>query len=118
MKPYTLGEAEERPWGNWRVVQVGSHYAAKILRVKPFHRLSLQRHFHRDERWVVCQGEVLISIGDRHDSACSGETVYIPSATWHRLSNATEKEAIVMEVQFGSILSEEDIERVDDDYGR
>lgn len=97
---------------------MGGHYVAKILRVKPLNRLSLQRHFHRDERWIICQGEVLISIGEKHYSARSGETVYIPSATWHRLSNDTEKETVIMEVQFGTILSEEDIERSDDDYGR
>lgn len=118
MKPYTPGEAEERPWGSWRIVQVGSHYATKILRIKPFNRLSLQRHFHRDERWVVCQGEVLISIGEKLYSARSGETVYVPSATWHRLSNVSKDEAVIMEVQFGTTLSEEDIERANDDYGR
>ncbi|MGN0820829.1 MAG: phosphomannose isomerase type II C-terminal cupin domain, partial [Akkermansia sp.] len=90
----------------------------KLLTLRPHHRLSLQRHLHRRECWTICRGSLLVTIDDKEHVLTSGETVCIPASTWHRLSNISDINAIIIEVQFGKILSEDDIERTDDDYGR
>ena len=90
----------------------------KKLTVYPGKRLSLQRHRYRTERWIIMQGEALVQRDDELLSLRSGEGVMIPQNCKHRLCNESDEPAIVLEVQFGELLSEDDIERFDDDFGR
>ena len=84
----------------------------------PGHRLSRQRHTHRAEHWYVVQGQARVSHGDDEITLAIGGTVDIPKGTWHRLENAGAEPLVVIEIQTGDYLGEDDIERAADDYGR
>ena len=118
MSEYSIGEIGERPWGMWEVLTVGSKYIVKRITVHPGQRLSLQRHQHRSETWTVAQGVATVEC-DQVVSECGiGECICIPQGCVHRLSNKTEVPVIIVEIQVGDILDEEDIERFEDDYCR
>jgi mannose-6-phosphate isomerase-like protein (cupin superfamily) len=108
---------EERPWGSFETICSGPNYKVKTLSVKPYERLSLQKHEHREEHWVVVAGTGTITVGDRQLIAFPGTTAHIPKGEIHRLE-AGESELILIEVQRGSQLYEDDITRLSDDYGR
>ena len=86
--------------------------------VKPGAQLSLQRHFHRSEHWVVVRGTVEVTIGEEQSIVSENQSVYIPLATRHRLANPGMIPAMLIEIQSGSYLGEDDIQRFDDRYGR
>lgn len=109
--------AEERPWGSFETICSGSMYKVKRISVKPHSRLSLQRHEHRMEHWVVVAGTGVITVGDVEFPASPGTTADIPKGQVHRLE-AGDSELVLIEVQRGSQLYEEDITRLSDDYGR
>lgn len=115
---YSIGEKGERPWGAWCVLDMQPHTVVKRLYLIPGGRISLQRHRHRSERWVVLQGVATVRRGAEEIRLDKGESAIIPSGTIHRLSNDQEEPLEVLEVQIGDLLSEEDIERFTDDYGR
>lgn len=115
---YQAGDSSQRPWGSWRVLEVFPHSVLKRIEVLPGKRLSLQRHRHRAEHWVVADGEVFVLVGQKELCLCTGQSVDIPAGTIHRIANEGAVPAVVMELQHGSLLSEDDIERMDDDYGR
>lgn len=115
---YSIGEQGERPWGSWCVLDMQPHTVVKRLYLIPGGRISLQRHRHRSERWVVLQGEATVRCGEEVLHLSKGESAIIPSGTIHRLSNEQAEPLEVLEVQIGDVLSEEDIERFTDDYGR
>ncbi len=115
---YHTGEKAERPWGTWSVLSVYPHAILKQIRVKPGCRLSLQGHQHRDELWTVVQGTASVEIDGREQVLCEGGTVKVPCGSRHRLANDTQDWLVVIEIQSGDILSEEDIERYEDDYHR
>ena len=107
----------ERPWGWFETLAEGEGYRVKRLRLHAGRRISLQRHHHRCEHWVVVAGEGTIECGGRQLAATVGTTVFIPVEGLHRASAGAEALEII-EVQRGSLLSEDDIERFDDDFGR
>jgi mannose-1-phosphate guanylyltransferase/mannose-6-phosphate isomerase len=107
-----------RPWGNYRTVDSGGRFQVKRITVKPGARLSLQRHHHRAEHWVVVHGTALIQLGDERRLLCENESVYIPIGTEHRLENPGKLPLQLIEVQSGSYLGEDDIVRTADTYGR
>lgn len=115
---YQAGDSSLRPWGSWRVLEVFPHSVLKRIEVLPGKRLSLQRHRHRAEHWVVADGEVSVLVGQQNLRLSIGQCVDIPVGTIHRIANEGAATAVVMELQHGSMLSEEDIERLEDDYGR
>ena len=115
---YTAGEAVERPWGRWRVLEVGSGFCIKKFEVEPGHRLSLQYHHHRYEDWIIVQGSGLVQCAEETFPVTAGDRVRIPLMAHHRISNHGQGTLIVVEVQHGSYLGEDDIVRVEDDYGR
>ena len=115
---YQAGDFSQRPWGSWRVLEVFPHSVLKRIEVLPGKRLSLQRHRHRAEHWVVADGEVSVLVGQQNLRLSIGQSVDIPVGTIHRNANEGAATAGAMELQHGSLLSEDDIERVDDDYGR
>ena len=90
----------------------------KEIRVKPKGILSLQKHFHRSEHWVVTQGKPKITLNRKFFIMKSNQTIFIPRGSIHRIENPNKKIVKIMEVQIGSILKESDIIRYEDIYGR
>ncbi len=115
---YTVGEQGERPWGRWQVLDLQSHVVVKKLLVVPGGRISLQRHNHRTERWTVTEGVATVRLDDVVTRLRVGQSIMIPCGSLHRLSNEGEEDLALIEIQIGDLLSEEDIERFKDDYGR
>jgi mannose-6-phosphate isomerase-like protein (cupin superfamily) len=109
--------SEERPWGSFETVCSGAKYKVKVISVKPHARLSLQKHEHREEHWVVVAGTGTITVEDQSFPASPGVTAHIQKEQTHRLESG-DTELILIEVQRGSHLYEEDITRLSDDYGR
>ena len=109
---------EERPWGWYDVIDKGSSYKVKSIEVDPGKSLSLQRHMHRSEHWVVVEGTALVQVGDDREFVNVNEGSYVPICAMHRLSNPGKIPLRIIEVQCGTYLEEDDIERFDDDWGR
>lgn len=111
-------EGENRPWGNFLVLNDAPHYKLKQLQVKPGQRLSLQYHHKREEHWIVTQGHPEITVGERTWQAKPGEYIFIPKQAQHRLANPTDALVELIEVQLGDSFEETDIVRIQDDYQR
>tara|TARA_Y100000589_G_scaffold142252_1_gene135752 strand:+ start:4460 stop:5899 length:1440 start_codon:yes stop_codon:yes gene_type:complete len=107
-----------RPWGNYSLIEESANWKVKKIEVKPFSSLSLQMHNHRAEHWVVVEGNASVEIGENIFQLKKNESCYVPIKTKHRLSNNFEKLLIIIEVQSGNYLGEDDIIRFKDDYGR
>ena len=107
-----------RPWGYYQGIDVGGRYQVKRIVVKPDARLSLQKHFHRAEHWVVVRGTAEVTVGEKVQTVHENESVYIPIGAMHRLANPGKIPVELIEVQVGSYLGEDDIQRFDDVYGR
>ncbi len=107
-----------RPWGHAQTLQVGDGFLVKRITVAPGRALSLQLHHHRSEHWVVVRGEAEVVRGDERFTLAADESTYIPVGTRHRLTNRGATPLEVIEVQTGSLLSEEDIVRFEDRYAR
>jgi mannose-1-phosphate guanylyltransferase/mannose-6-phosphate isomerase len=107
-----------RPWGNYQSLDVGDGYQVKRLVVSPGRRLSLQKHRHRAEHWTVVAGVAEVTIDDRVFEMHANRSVYIPLGAVHRLANHGSEPVIVIEVQYGDYLGEDDIVRLEDDFGR
>ena len=109
-------DASVRPWGSYTVVGKWSgKITVKVLRVKPRSRLSLQKHMHRDEEWLCLSGSAEVTLGKKTFKMAVGDRTRVPRRTLHRISS--EDGAEILEVSFGE-FSEDDIVRVEDDYGR
>lgn len=107
-----------RPWGSFRSIGDGPGFQVKELTVLPGAQLSLQRHQHRAEHWVVTNGEADVTVNSEVSRLGVQQSVIIPQGAVHRLANPGATPLTVVEVQFGSYLGEDDIERLADDYGR
>lgn len=107
-----------RPWGMYDSIAANSRYQTKRIVVNPGARLSLQKHYHRAEHWVVVQGTGLVTRGDEEVVLSVNESVYIPIGMTHRLENPGVIPLEIIEVQTGDYLGEDDIVRFDDQYGR
>ena len=107
-----------RPWGYYQGIDLGSRYQVKRIVVKPNAKLSLQKHFHRAEHWVVVRGTAEIAVGSEVRTIHENESAYIPIGSVHRLANPGKIPLELIEVQVGSYLGEDDIVRLGDEYGR
>jgi mannose-1-phosphate guanylyltransferase len=107
-----------RPWGTYTVLEEGTGFKIKRIEVKPGGRLSLQMHHHRSEHWIVVSGTAKVTNGDQVLTINVNESTYIPAGQKHRLENDHENTLIMIEVQSGGYLGEDDIVRFDDQYGR
>ncbi|MBO5995868.1 MAG: cupin domain-containing protein, partial [Acetobacter sp.] len=105
-----------RPWGFYECLIRGDRFQVKRIVVKPGQRLSLQKHFHRAEHWVVVEGTALVTRETEQIMVRENESVYLPLGTLHRLENPGRLPLTLIEVQSGSYLGEDDIIRVEDDY--
>ena len=108
----------ERPWGSFTTLEEGVGYKIKRIQVKPGHRLSLQMHYHRSEHWVVVSGTAKVTCGDREEILENNQSTYVPQCTSHRLENPGVIPLVLIEVQNGEYLGEDDIVRFQDDYSR
>ena len=107
-----------RPWGSFTVLEEGPRYKIKRIVVKPGVSLSLQRHHHRSEHWVVIKGMAEVKIGDDLLFLHENQSAYVPIYVTHRLSNPGKIPLEIIEVQNGEYVGEDDIERLEDTYGR
>ena len=107
-----------RPWGHFEVLAHQVDFKLKRIVVQPGQRLSMQRHWLRDEHWYVLEGWALVEIDGRRQSLVGGQSVDVLAGAWHRLANAGSQPLVVLEIQSGHALAEDDIERREDDYGR
>lgn len=109
---------DRRPWGTFTVLDEGEGYKVKRIEVLPSKRLSYQRHAHRGERWFVVQGTAKVTLDGQALTLRPGQTINIPVGAAHRVENPGEEILIFIEVQLGSYLGEDDIVRLEDDFGR
>ena len=113
-----LGNVEKRPWGNYHVIAKNKGYQIKEIKVLKESKLSLQKHSNRSEFWQIVKGESKITIENNEYYLKEKEYIYIPNNTIHRIENIGKKDLIFIEIQLGENLKEEDIIRLEDDYGR
>ena len=109
---------ESRPWGTFTTLEEGLGYKIKRIEVEPGHRLSLQMHYHRSEHWIVVSGTAKVVCGNSETVLHANESTYVPQCTAHRLENPGVIKLILIEVQNGEYLGEDDIVRFQDDYSR
>ncbi len=113
-----LPSSVNRPWGTYTTLKEEGGYKVKRITVRPGESLSLQYHHHRAEHWTVVRGHGLVQIGDEEHPTGPGQHRYIPMGQKHRLTNLGEEELVLIEVQIGDYLGEDDIVRLQDKYGR
>jgi mannose-1-phosphate guanylyltransferase/mannose-6-phosphate isomerase len=107
-----------RPWGHFQTLNLGPRFQVKLLHVKPGAALSLQRHYHRSEHWIVVTGTAKVTCEDEIKLVSENESFYISATQWHRLENPGKVALELIEVQIGGYLGEDDIERKEDIYQR
>jgi mannose-6-phosphate isomerase-like protein (cupin superfamily) len=112
------GKRGDRPWGYYLVLHEDEGYKVKKFVVRPGKRLSLQRHRKRMEHWHIVKGEGLVTLEGSTFSIPFGLSITIPVGAVHRVENRGDRDLEIVEVQLGSYLGEDDIERIEDDYGR
>ena len=107
-----------RPWGRYDVLSEEKDYKVKRIEVLPGKRLSLQRHDRRSEHWIVVRGAAMVTVGDGRRRMAPGESVDIPCGTAHRIENVGADPLVLIEIQRGDYFGEDDICRLEDDFGR
>ena len=111
-------EYDERPWGNYTVLDSADDCKVKRIEVLPGKRLSYQRHALRSEHWFVLSGEGLVTLDGKFVKVSAGSTVDVPAGTAHRIENTGTGRLVFIEVQHGESFAETDIVRLEDDFGR
>lgn len=112
------GVSQRRPWGSWHVLDEADGFKVKRIEVAPGKRLSYQIHDHRSEHWIVVRGRATCTLGGEKHVAAPGESLYVDVGIPHRIANDGEELLVIVEVQLGSYTGEDDIVRLEDDYGR
>ncbi|MCK9467751.1 MAG: cupin domain-containing protein, partial [Candidatus Absconditabacterales bacterium] len=107
-----------RPWGIYTILEENHRYKIKRIVVKPGKKLSLQKHFHRSEHWIVVSGTANVECSDKIELVKTNESIYIPMGEKHRVENPGKIPLVLIEAQVGDYLGEDDIVRFDDEYGR
>jgi mannose-6-phosphate isomerase len=110
-------DSDNRPWGRWEEYLNEPGYRVKRIVVNPGERLSLQKHEHRREHWVIVRGSGVFSLDGDERNVSIGDAVFIPTGGVHRITNPGEDYLVIIETQLGLCI-EDDIIRLDDDYGR
>jgi mannose-6-phosphate isomerase len=113
-----VGDNDKRPWGGWEILADEADYKVKRITVEPGQRLSYQKHAQRRELWTIAAGNAIATLDGREITLKPGDTLEIPVGAAHRIGNPGEKPLAFIEVQLGSYFGEDDIERLEDDYGR
>jgi len=115
--PLLTAPTETRPWGAYQNLFEAEGFLVKLIEVAPGHRLSLQRHFKREEFWVIVSGSGVFRLDDAEREVGAGDMVRVGLAQVHRVSNAGAAPLVILELQKGD-CEESDIERIEDDYRR
>ncbi len=114
-----VNEFDQRPWGNYTVLDEGERFKVKRIEVLPEKRLSYQKHKRRAEHWFVVRGTAKVTLNDEEILVRTGEAIDIALGDAHRVENSDAKELLVfIETQTGDYFGEDDIERLEDDFGR
>jgi mannose-6-phosphate isomerase len=113
-----IGESDKRPWGTWTILDEGPGFKVKRIEVLPYSRLSYQTHDHRSEHWVIVQGKATCVVDGADVIVGPGECVDVEVRQPHRITNMEGEILVVIEVQRGDYCGEDDIVRLEDDYGR
>ena len=113
-----IGESDTRPWGTWTILDEGDGFKVKRIEVLPHSRLSYQTHAHRSEHWVAVSGKASSVIDGETVDFLPGECVEIPVGMPHRIINEQDEPLVIIEVQRGDYCGEDDIVRLEDDFGR
>lgn len=111
-------ERADRPWGTYTVLAEAEDFKVKTIQVQPGQRLSYQRHSRRSEHWFVVGGEGVVTLDGESIDVRRGDAVDVPLGTAHRIQNKGDVPLVFVEVQHGNYFGEDDIFRLDDDYGR
>jgi mannose-6-phosphate isomerase len=114
----TSPELDRRPWGTFTVLDEGDNFKVKRIEVLPGKRLSYQKHAQRTEHWFVVQGIAKVTLDDQEITVSAGEAIDIAVGSAHRVENPGADLLVFIEVQRGSYLGEDDIVRLQDDFGR
>ena len=114
----TSPKFDRRPWGTFTVIDEGENFKVKRIEVLPGKRLSYQKHAQRAEHWVVVQGTAKVTLDDRDIIVTTGQAIDIAVGSAHRVENPRDELLIFIEVQRGGYLGEDDIVRLQDDFGR
>jgi mannose-6-phosphate isomerase len=109
---------DRRPWGTFTVLDEAPNYKVKRIEVLPGKRLSYQKHKHRSEHWMAVQGRARVTLDGAEVLLSEGETVDIPAGVAHRIENVGEGALVFIEIQRGTYFGEDDIVRLQDDFGR
>lgn len=109
---------EVRPWGTFQTLDEAKDHKVKRIVVLPGKRLSLQRHKHRAEHWYIVHGIGMATVGDKQVTVGPGQIVDVPREQTHRIENTSNDDLVFIEIQTGTYFGEDDIERLEDDYGR
>jgi len=115
---YLSSRLVNRPWGSYFVLNESKGFKIKIVDVFPHRRLSLQLHHKRSEHWIIVKGIATVTIENKIYKLKSNQSIYVPAGSKHRVANEQDKQLTFIEVQVGSYLGEDDIERFEDDYER
>lgn len=113
-----VASTELRPWGSFTTLEEGVGYKIKRIEVNPGHRLSLQMHHHRSEHWIVVSGTAKVTCDGQEQILFANQSTYVPQCNSHRLENPGVIPLVLIEVQNGEYLGEDDIIRFQDDYSR
>jgi mannose-6-phosphate isomerase-like protein (cupin superfamily) len=115
----TKKKRETRPWGSFEILTSGPGFQTKRLTVNAESRLSLQWHRHRDETWVIARGTAKVTVGDEEHTLGRGQSMFVARNVHHRIENISSVEPLeIIEIQTGDYLGEDDIVRIEDDFGR
>ncbi len=115
---FRLHRTVSRPWGTYTLLEEGPRFKIKRIVVKPGASLSLQMHHHRSEHWIVVSGTARVTNGEDESMVYTNQSTYIPAGNKHRLENPGKLELVLIEVQSGEYVGEDDIVRFEDKYGR
>ena len=115
---YFCSMREERPWGSFTILDEGANYKVKRIEVLPQKRLSYQKHARRSEHWMIVGGTAKVTLDGRETILETGSTMDIPMEAAHRIENVGSEMLVFIEVQRGSYFGEDDIQRLQDDFGR
>ena len=111
-------ETDQRPWGGYTVLDDDATFKVKRIEVLPGKRLSYQRHARRSEHWFIVHGTAVVTLDGVQHEVSAGDAIDVPVGTDHRIENASHAPVVFVEVQHGDYFGEDDIVRLEDDYGR
>ena len=109
---------EERPWGTHETFLSHRNYKIKLLEINPMEMTSLQYHNYRSEHWIVVHGVAKVTVNDSSQHLQKGDYMYVEEKAVHQIKNQTQSSLVILELQMGTHLSEDDIVRIEDKYGR